>query len=169
MTRIKSKYTKEILEDAVKDCRSWRQTLEKLGLSKTGGGMYTFIQRLVKYHNVDVSHFSSKGWAKGKTVKTDKGVARSVRKRRYDETLIFIKNSTYQTSNLYNRLLEMGWENKCNVCGLFELWNDKLIRLHVHHIDGDNSNHVLNNLELICPNCHSQTNTYCGNKNGTVS
>lgn len=52
--------------------------------------------------------------------------------------------------------------NKCEKCG----WAEKneftgLIPLHVHHIDGDCSNTVPSNLQLLCPNCHSLTETFC--------
>jgi 5-methylcytosine-specific restriction endonuclease McrA len=54
---------------------------------------------------------------------------------------------------------------KCNVCGLNE-WNYKEITLQVNHIDGDCTNNTIENLELICPNCHSQTNTFGGKNKG---
>ena len=52
-------------------------------------------------------------------------------------------------------------EYKCALCGLSE-WLNKPLVLQLHHIDGDNSNNTLENLQLLCPNCHSQTNNYCG-------
>jgi len=48
---------------------------------------------------------------------------------------------------------------KCNVCGIEE-WNDKNIVLELEHIDGNSENNKEDNLELLCPNCHSQTDTY---------
>lgn len=50
----------------------------------------------------------------------------------------------------------------CN-CGLNE-WQNKFINLELHHIDGDNQNNARNNLVLLCPNCHSQTDNF-RNKN----
>jgi hypothetical protein len=68
----------------------------------------------------------------------------------------------YQTFKLRNRLIKEGIkENKCEICGISE-WNNKAINCQLDHIDGNNSNHRLENLRLICPNCHSQTDTYCG-------
>lgn len=50
---------------------------------------------------------------------------------------------------------------KCNHCGISE-WNGIPITLELEHIDGDNSNNSRDNLEAICPNCHSQTKTWRG-------
>ena len=53
--------------------------------------------------------------------------------------------------------------HKCECCGLSE-WNELPITLQAHHIDGDRTNNVLDNLSLLCPNCHSQTDNF-GSKN----
>lgn len=72
------------------------------------------------------------------------------------------KHPQYQTNKLKNRLLKEGiMENKCSCCGISE-WNNKPITMQLDHIDGNSNNHVLNNLRLLCPNCHSQTDTWCG-------
>lgn len=51
--------------------------------------------------------------------------------------------------------------HKCESCGLEE-WLDQPITLELEHIDGDNQNNVKNNLKLLCPNCHSFTDTWKG-------
>lgn len=61
------------------------------------------------------------------------------------------------------KLLLFEQNYKCNICGISE-WNSKKIRLHIDHIDGSRLNTEKKNLRLICPNCHSQTDTYCKNK-----
>lgn len=53
---------------------------------------------------------------------------------------------------------------KCDIC-LLDKWNNKNISLHLDHIDGVNTNNKLSNLRFLCPNCHSQTESYCGNSN----
>ena len=66
----------------------------------------------------------------------------------------------FQTYKLKNRLLKEGLiQNKCSICGI-ESWNNKQIQLELDHIDGNRINHEFNNLRLLCPNCHSQTDTY---------
>lgn len=68
----------------------------------------------------------------------------------------------YQSNKLRKRLLEEKYfEYKCNSCNLSE-WLGKPIPLELEHIDGNNSNHLLENLEMLCPNCHSFTSTYRG-------
>lgn len=50
-------------------------------------------------------------------------------------------------------------EGKCNICGIIN-WNNLVITLELHHKDGDGDNNKRENLEYLCPNCHSQTEDY---------
>lgn len=76
------------------------------------------------------------------------------------EDILAGKHPQYPTSKLSKRLVSSGLkEYKCEQCGIAD-WNNSAISLELNHIDGDNSNHSLDNLELLCPNCHSQTSTY---------
>lgn len=54
--------------------------------------------------------------------------------------------------------------NKCDVCNISD-WCGKLITIEIHHIDGDNTNNNVSNIQLLCPNCHSQTNNFKAKKN----
>lgn len=72
------------------------------------------------------------------------------------------KHPQFQTNKLKQRLLNEGvMENKCSCCGISE-WNNKPITMQLDHIDGNSKNHLLENLRMLCPNCHSQTDTWCG-------
>jgi hypothetical protein len=74
------------------------------------------------------------------------------------------KHPEYQTFKLKGKLLAEGVkQNKCEICGITE-WNSKALNMQLDHIDGDPHNHLLRNLRMVCPNCHSQTDTYCGKK-----
>ena len=79
---------------------------------------------------------------------------------------IFIKNSktcqsTLRATILKHKLLEY----RCLHCDLTYSYNGKKLKLQLDHIDGDNRNNELSNLRYLCPNCHSQTETYCRSKN----
>ncbi len=76
---------------------------------------------------------------------------------------VLVKNSTYGSSTLKRRLREEQiLEEKCNECGITTLWNNKPLVLQLDHINGINNDNRLCNLRLLCPNCHSQTNTFAG-------
>ena len=60
-----------------------------------------------------------------------------------------------KTKILKNNLLDY----RCDICGISE-WRKKSISLELDHIDGNKHNHKINNLRLLCPNCHSQTDTF---------
>lgn len=72
----------------------------------------------------------------------------------------FLNSPTAKSHMLRLRLIEEGLkEAKCEVCGL-EKWNGFPIPLELHHIDGNHYNNSLENLQILCPNCHAQTSTY---------
>lgn len=67
-----------------------------------------------------------------------------------------------QTNKIRNKLLREGYkEYKCECCGLTE-WLGQPIPLEVHHKDGNAYNNVIENYQLLCPNCHAQTDSYRG-------
>lgn len=86
------------------------------------------------------------------------------------------KHPSFQTNKLRLRLLKEGvMKYICSSCGLSE-WMNKPIPLQLDHINGVSTDHRLVNLRLLCPNCHAQTDTWCGknkgnplNSNGTLT
>ena len=80
------------------------------------------------------------------------------------EDILAGKHPQYPTSKLSKRLVKEGYKvYECEHCKI-SVWNGKPISLELNHIDGNSGNHALENLELICPNCHSQTDTYRSKK-----
>ena len=77
---------------------------------------------------------------------------------------ILIKDSEYNRTKLKERLIKEGLkEYKCECCGISE-WNNKPISLQLHHINGIHNDNRLSNLQLLCPNCHSQTENFAGTR-----
>ena len=73
------------------------------------------------------------------------------------------------SSNItYKNILIKEQNHKCLICNITDTWNNLPLKLHLDHIDGNNKNNIRSNLRLICPNCHSQTSTYCGRNNKKV-
>lgn len=56
----------------------------------------------------------------------------------------------------------------CSICRLDAHWHGKFLSLHVDHVDGNSKNNMPNNVRLLCPNCHSQTDTYAGKKHRKI-
>lgn len=153
----KRKYTVEQLAEAVKCSQSMRQVLMKLGLNPRGGGSVKFVKDVIKKENIDASHLLGKGWLKGK--KNPNGF-----KMRFPSEKIFVQSSLYRgaTIKLKERFIEaFNVPYECAECSLSE-WQGKKIILHIDHINGINDDNRKENLRLLCPNCHSQTDTYCG-------
>ena len=70
------------------------------------------------------------------------------------------KHPAYQTFKLKNRLFKEGiLENKCSNCNISE-WDNLPINCELDHINGIRHDHRKENLRILCPNCHSQTDTY---------
>lgn len=77
---------------------------------------------------------------------------------------VLTKDSEYNRTKLKERLIASGLkENKCECCGITE-WNGKPISFQLHHINGIHNDNRLSNLQLLCPNCHSQTENFGGTK-----
>lgn len=75
---------------------------------------------------------------------------------------LLIKDSPARGGHVKRRLIRIGvLEQKCAWCGITE-WRGRVAPLELDHINGDNRDHRLENLRLLCANCHTQTETYCG-------
>ena len=85
-----------------------------------------------------------------------KGISKNIRKR-------VVNLEDYATRAGVRRVIIKDGliSYKCGGCGISE-WNNRKLALHLDHINGKNSDHRLENLRFLCPNCHSQTATYTG-------
>ena len=88
------------------------------------------------------------------------GIRKNTPKIPIEKIVVEGKYPHYQSYKLKQRLLNEHIKiNKCDECGI-DNWNDKPLNMELHHIDGNRSNHLLENLAMLCPNCHSQTDTF---------
>ena len=152
-----SKYTKALLKPLVEESISIAQVLRKLGL-KEAGGSHTHISRKIKEFGLDTSHFL------GRAANCGKNHRGGPKKKTWQEILIKRTHGKRQHSfRLRRALIESGREYKCT-CGLEGEWNGKPIMLQVDHKNKDWLDDRKENLEFNCPNCHSQTDGWCGSK-----
>lgn len=143
------KYTKEQLQEIISNCNTKADFCRALGLNPIGGS-YRTIDGLIKKYELEYN-FTVQPWNKGKKVKTTK--------RSLEE--ILVKDSPHKNSySLKMRLFKEGLkENRCEICGC-TTWEGQEITLELHHINGDHYDNRLENLQILCPNCHSKTENF---------
>ena len=90
------------------------------------------------------------------TNQSGKGINKNIPKR-IDKLENYATRASVRKEILKNGLLDY----KCNSCGI-DQWNGKSISLELDHINGKRDDHRLENLQFLCPNCHSQTKTFRG-------
>lgn len=144
----------EQIKQFVRESYSYAQVLKKLDLKPIGGN-YRILKRKILLLGLDTSHFTGKGHLKGKT--------HDWNNTKISLEEILVEDSNYQSYKLKIRLLKENLiENICSECGTKNEWNGKELSLHLDHKNGINTDNRIENLRLLCPNCHSQTSTYAG-------
>ena len=140
MKTVDEKYFREVVQNS----QTMREAANKLGMHYN-----TFIRWAKKFDCYSPNQ-GGKGTHKPKatTIKT--------------EDILAGKYPEYQTYKLKIRLIREGYiEDKCSRCGWCQKREgEEFTPCELHHKDGDSTNHSLDNLDLICPNCHSLTETY---------
>jgi len=151
---MKYKFTVEVLKEAINKSLSMAQVCRELNMRPCGGN-YKTLSFKIRENNLDISHFTGQGWNVGNNYRPfgKKG----------ELSQILVENSLYKSTNsLKKRLIkEEILEYKCVCCGITD-YNNKPIVLELDHINGCNTDNRLENLRLLCPNCHSQTETFRG-------
>ena len=136
----------------VQESNLYSDCLRALGLGTRGGSSTDILKRRIAELNCSTEHF-------GKQLQSVSA--------KYSLEEILVENSSYANiSRLKQRLINEGkMEYKCQKCGISE-WLGNPLTLQLDHINGVNNDHRLTNLRFLCPNCHSQTDTYAGKNMG---
>lgn len=149
------KEREEFYINLIKESLSLREVCLKANICVTTGN-YDTLKNIIKNNNIDISHFKRSA-VPSKNKETKHGIED------------YLNNSIRISSfKLKNKLFKCGLkERKCECCGNIE-WMNKPINLELHHINGINNDNRLENLQILCPNCHSYTDNY-GGKNQKIN
>jgi HNH endonuclease len=145
------RWTDDELAAAVRASDSWADVARLLGYA-TNGGIHRFLKGHILRLGLDTAHFTGQSWARG---------ARFPRRRARPLSEILVAGSTFSSAGLRRRLIAEGLKPPhCELCGITE-WRGAPVRLELDHVNGDHTDHRLDNLRVLCPNCHSTTETFC--------
>ena len=137
---MKYDWNLERIKEIIPQCINFTEVLKMLSIPRQGNNSNT-LKRLLDENNIDYSHFTG-------------------RARVYNNTSTsiseYLSNRVKITSGkLRIKLLTEGLkENKCEICGV-SIWQGVQLPLELHHKDGDHFNNDFDNLQILCPNCHS--------------
>lgn len=150
-------WTDEDLAAAVAECFSYAAVIKKLGLVPAGGN-YMQVQARIRTLELSTAHFTGMGWRKG--------MHASVTPVRPIEELL-VANGHTQSNTLKKRLFRAGLKTaRCEICGWAKQSEDGRIPVELDHINGDRFDNRLENLRILCPNCHSLQLTHRGRNKG---
>lgn len=147
---------KEKIIDLINEKNSIKDILNELGLDSYSGGNYRTLKKRCLEEGIDLTDLFERS-------KKASGVKISTTTRTPNDK-IFCKNSQYSRTEIMKSILinEFGFKNECSRCHNNGLWENEKLSLQLDHINGDHSDNQIKNLRILCPNCHSQTDTYSG-------
>jgi len=152
--------SEEELRKLVSESISCKEVAIKLKLHQNSGTTYRKLNRLFRMYGINIEHFKKRLW--------NVGYIKNFHPLKIPLNQILIENSSYEnTSSLKQRLIK---ENiliyECALCKNNGDWMGKTISLQLDHINGISNDNRLENLRLLCPNCHATTSNYCGRNKG---
>ena len=128
----------------------------KLKDGKVPGGVSQIVNRYLDKYQLDKNFLLGQGWSKGETRESDCSIERQAIQKElpWDEAFAF--GSQVHNQRLLKRLVRAGKKKyECERCKLCE-WIGESIVLELHHINGIHHDNQEENLQILCPNCHSQ-------------
>ena len=147
---MKREYAIDKLIENADKCVNMLDLCHRMGIENVGGEDYKEVRQLAQKLNIKLKF-------------TYKRNIMCNYHPRIETKDILVENSTYKdATKLKKRLIKEGIkEYKCEKCGITE-WQGEPISLQIHHINGIHNDNRLENIQILCPNCHSQTDTYSG-------
>lgn len=138
--------------DALNTSKSMREVILKFNLSPNGSGGYRNIKNKILSFGLEIPKYNYYGEGN--------------KQLRHSDDIVFCESSTYPRHKLKERLIKNEIiDYICCSCGNNGNWNGKKLSLHIDHKNGINNDNKIENLRFMCPNCHSQTETYGGKNN----
>lgn len=146
MTRQYQRYDKDQLAALVGTSESFTEVCRRLN-KKPVGGTITNMKLMCDRFGIDYSHMTGQSHQRGK---------KSFNRTSPEERLVMGSPTDHRVaaSKLRRALFELGIQYKCNCCGIVE-WQGVPLVLEVDHIDEQYWNNTRENLQFLCPNCHS--------------
>lgn len=147
------------LRTATQRSKSIREVISRLNLIPAGGNYQSIKARLTALQ-VPIEHFTGSAWNKG---------LRGIGKPRRTLEDILVRGSAFQSFKLKKRLFLAGLKQpQCEECGWAKIAKDGRIPVELDHINGDHSDNRIENLRILCPNCHSLQATHRGKNKSKV-
>lgn len=145
-----------LLKESVKKANCWFNWLELLGVPKKGNN-YRTLKNKAKLYEIDTSHFN---YAYAHTHNGKHSIKLLKNKSNRE---IFTYNLNIKKGSVKKEYIKRYLKGKpiCEICKIRN-WQGNILTFQLHHKDGDMYNHHKYNLQLLCPNCHSQTVNYRG-------
>jgi hypothetical protein len=145
--------TKEEFQARVNKCNSIADILRSFSFV-AGAANYKTVYARVKEDNIDISHIK---------IGPRANAGRPFLAARKNVTEYLYNGSTIDSKSLKKKIFRDNiLEKKCSECGVGPFWCNKPLTLQLHHINGDSYDNRLENLCILCPNCHTQTDTFVG-------
>lgn len=141
---------KDNLQKLLNESNTYGEVLEKIGLSVIANNFKT-LKKYIKLFDLSTELIDERRKQSMSCPKYDK-----------DTFINSLENGTctLKPCRILQKLIEYGMKSyKCETCGI-SAWNNKHIVLELHHKNGVHSDNSIDNLEILCPNCHSQTDNF---------